>query len=206
VLTLSHCLLDSFNCRRVLPGRRIYCSDPTWENHGRVVADAGLGELLSYRYWNAASKGLDFEGFCTDLRSMPEGSIVLLHACAHNPTGVDPDHAQWAAIADVIADRKLVPWFDMAYQGFATGDLDADAWAVRHFTERGMNMCVFSRQRHISLVFEFGCDVRFADYLAGLSTKASRRILGSTVSELGLYTWLHRTQRRRWRCFRSLKI
>lgn len=67
---------------------------------------------------------------------MPEGSIVLLHACAHNPTGVDPTREQWAAIQALMAERKLLPWFDCAYQGFASGDPDADAWAVRMFQEK----------------------------------------------------------------------
>jgi len=75
-------------CRRTLPGRRVFCSDPTWENHGKVLADAGYGSALeSYRYYDPKTCGLDFEGFTADLKAMPEGSIVLLHACAHNPTG-----------------------------------------------------------------------------------------------------------------------
>lgn len=100
--------------KRTLPGRRIFCSDPTWENHGKVIADAGAGVLETYRYWDAASCGLDEGGLMADLEAMPEGSIVLLHACAHNPTGVDPTHAQWEAIADVMARRRLLPWFDIA--------------------------------------------------------------------------------------------
>ncbi len=128
--------------KRILPNRRIFCSDPTWENHGKVVADAGAGMLEYYRYWDAATRGLDFDGMIADLNAMPEGSIVMLHAVAHNPTGVDPTRDQWKTIADVMAARKLFPWFDIAYQGFASGDLEEDAWSLRMFTERGFEMVV----------------------------------------------------------------
>jgi len=100
--------------KRTLPGRRIFCSDPTWENHVKVVADSGAGTLESYRYWDAGSRGLDEAGLLADLRAMPAGSLVLLHACAHNPTGVDPTRSQWEAIAGVMAERRLLPWFDIA--------------------------------------------------------------------------------------------
>ena len=73
--------------KRTLHGRRIFASNPTWENHGKVVADAGAGQLEYYRYYDTATRGLDMDGMLADLRMMPEGSIVLLHACAHNPTG-----------------------------------------------------------------------------------------------------------------------
>ena len=76
------------------------------------------------------------------LRSAPEGSIILLHACAHNPTGVDPTRDQWKQIATVIRERAHFPFFDCAYQGFASGDLEADAWAVRYFVEQGFELCV----------------------------------------------------------------
>ena len=100
--------------KRTMPGRRVFCSDPSWENHGKVVADAGLGVLEAYRYYDAATSGLDEAGLLEDLRAMPEGSIVLLHGCAHNPTGVDPTHEQWVTIADVCQERSLFPWFDLA--------------------------------------------------------------------------------------------
>eukprot|EP00158_Paraphelidium_tribonemae_P000225 Partr_v1_DN20052_c0_g2_i1_m21361 putative Aspartate aminotransferase len=128
--------------KRTLPGRRIFCSDPTWENHGKVLADAGAGKLESYRYYDAGTCGLDEAGLLGDLRAMPEGSIVLLHACAHNPTGVDPTQEQWKAIADIMEQRSLLPWFDIAYQGFASGDPETDAWAVRYFASRGFEMLV----------------------------------------------------------------
>ena len=128
--------------RRLLPGRRIFCSDPTWENHAKLVADCGAGMLEFYRYYDAASRGLDAAGLMADLEAMPEGSVVLLHAVAHNPTGVDLSRAQWAAVAEVVRRRRLFPWFDIAYQGFASGDPEEDAWAVRDFAARGLEMLV----------------------------------------------------------------
>jgi len=131
--------------RRLLPNSRVFCSDPTWENHGKVIADAGAGGSLGleyYRYYDPKTCSLDEEGFLSDLGAIPEGSVVLLHACAHNPTGVDPTREQWRRVGDLMKRRKLMPWFDIAYQGFASGDLDEDAWAVRHFLETGFEMIV----------------------------------------------------------------
>ena len=128
--------------KRLLPGRRVFCCEPTWENHAKVVADAGLGQLGALRYWDAASRGLDEAGLLADLEAAPEGSVVLLHAVAHNPTGVDPTREQWGRIADVMQRRALVPWLDAAYVGFASGDPDEDAWAVREFARRGFEMLV----------------------------------------------------------------
>ena len=135
--------LGALLIRRLLPaGTRVFVSDPTWENHGNLVGNAGLGALETYRYWDASTRSLDLAGMLADLRAVPEGSVILLHAVAHNPTGVDPTHEQWERIADVMAKRKLLPWFDVAYQGFASGDPDIDAWAVRLFVSRGFEMIV----------------------------------------------------------------
>lgn len=128
--------------KRLLPGRRIFCSNPTWENHGKVIHDAGLPELQYYRYYDPKTCGFDCKGMMEDLRSYPEGSIILLHAVAHNPTGVDPSQDEWKQIAQVMKERQLIPWFDCAYQGFASGDLDADAWSIRYFVEQGFEMFV----------------------------------------------------------------
>jgi len=78
-----------------------------------------------------------------DFKSAPEGSIFLLHACAHNPTGVDPTREDWKELAAVMKAKKHFPWFDSAYQGFATGNVDGDAWAVRYFVEQGFDVMVF---------------------------------------------------------------
>ncbi|XP_017097979.1 aspartate aminotransferase, mitochondrial isoform X2 [Drosophila bipectinata] len=110
--------------------REIYIPSPSWGNHVAIFEHAGL-PVKRYRYYNAASCDLDFNGMIEDLKKIPEKSIVLLHACAHNPTGVDPSPEQWKEISSVIKKQKLYPFIDMAYQGFATGDLDRDAQAVR---------------------------------------------------------------------------
>ena len=79
---------------------------------------------------------------CSTLESAPEGSIIVLHACAHNPTGVDPTQEQWKKIAEVIRAKKHFPFFDTAYQGFASGDLAKDGWAIRYFVEQGFELCI----------------------------------------------------------------
>lgn len=94
-------------------------------------------EVGSYKYFNPKTNGLDFEGMKSDLKTIPEGSIVLLHACAHNPTGVDPTLQQWQEISQICSQRSLFPFFDMAYQGFASGDPERDAQAVRTFVKDG---------------------------------------------------------------------
>jgi aspartate/tyrosine/aromatic aminotransferase len=126
--------------RRTLPGRPVYISSPTWENHGKVLADAGIADVRPYRYWDGATRGLDWAGLQADLEDAPEGALVLLHGCAHNPTGVDPSGAQWAALAALCARKRLLPWFDVAYQGFASGDLDADAAPLRAFAAAGLEL------------------------------------------------------------------
>jgi aspartate aminotransferase len=126
---------------KFLPGRTIYISDPTWGNHKAVFTNSGVKQK-DYRYFNAKTLGLDFEGFIEDLKKAPEGSIILLHACAHNPTGVDPTQEQWKVIADVIKSRNQVPFFDCAYQGFATGSLERDRFAMEYFANQGFEMFI----------------------------------------------------------------
>ncbi|KIJ21699.1 aspartate transaminase [Paxillus involutus ATCC 200175] len=122
---------------RHYPGSKIiYLPNPTWGNHIPLFKDSGL-EVRQYRYFDKKTVGLDFEGLKEDLKNAPEGAVVLLHACAHNPTGVDPTQAQWKEISDLIAEKKLFPFFDMAYQGFASGSTTRDAFAVRHFVSQG---------------------------------------------------------------------
>jgi aspartate aminotransferase len=116
--------------------RVVLVPEPTWSNHWNVFGDAGLA-VRGYRYWKPSTLGLDLEGMLADLRAAPKGSTVLLHACAHNPTGVDPTLDQWAQISDACEERGLRILFDSAYQGFASGDPERDAAAVRLFVERG---------------------------------------------------------------------
>jgi aromatic-amino-acid transaminase len=117
--------------RRFAPGADVYISDPSWENHRALFEGAGF-KVETYAYYDAATRGLDFDGMLASLTRMPAGSIVVLHACCHNPTGVDPTPAQWERILETVRARGLVPFLDLAYQGFGDG-LDADAQVVRRF-------------------------------------------------------------------------
>ncbi|KAI4337475.1 hypothetical protein L6164_015888 [Bauhinia variegata] len=121
--------------------RIVYLPQPTWGNHPKVFTLAGLS-VKTYRYYAPATRGLDFEGLLEDIGSAPSGSIILLHACAHNPTGVDPSPDQWEQIRQLIRSKALLPFFDSAYQGFASGSLDADAQPVRLFAADGGEMLV----------------------------------------------------------------
>jgi aspartate aminotransferase, mitochondrial len=97
-------------------------------------------EVIQYKYFDKKTNGLDFEGMINDLKKIPDESVVLFHACAHNPTGVDPTKAQWIELSELCKKKNLTPFFDMAYQGFASGDCDKDAFAVRHFVAEGHNI------------------------------------------------------------------
>ena len=117
----------------------IYIPSPTWGNHASIFGECGM-DVRRYRYYDYSTNRLDYDGLVEDLGNAPDGSVVLLHACAHNPTGCDPTPEQWDAISDVIADKGHVAFFDSAYQGFASGDAEADASALRAFVERGHNV------------------------------------------------------------------
>lgn len=133
----------------------VYVSAPTWENHNAVFSSAGFEDVRPYKYWDAEKRGLDLSGFLRDLESCPECSIFVLHACAHNPTGTDPTQEQWKRIAEVMMRRKLFAFFDSAYQGFASGNLDKDAWAVRYFVSKGIEMfCAQSFSKNFGLYNE----------------------------------------------------
>jgi len=126
--------------QRFMAGRTIYLPTPTWGNHNAIFKNAGV-PIKQYRYINK-QMGLDFDGMIADLKGAPDGSIILLHACAHNPTGVDPTMAQWKIIADTMQAKNMIPFFDSAYQGYASGDLATDALAVQHFEQRGFEMFI----------------------------------------------------------------
>ncbi|KAK9478634.1 pyridoxal phosphate-dependent transferase [Lipomyces japonicus] len=119
----------------------VYLSNPTWANHKQIFGNVGF-VVKEYPYFDSKTNGLDIDGFLSSLESAAAGSVILLHACAHNPTGVDPTEQQWKQIADVIVRKQLFPFFDCAYQGFASGDLDKDAWAVRYFLSLGIELLV----------------------------------------------------------------
>lgn len=121
--------------------RTVYLSNPTWANHNQIFDNVHLA-IKTYPYFSAKTKGLDFDGMIAALDSAADGSIILLHACAHNPTGVDPTREQWIQIAKTMRAKSHFPFFDCAYQGFASGDLAKDAWAVRYFVEQGFELCI----------------------------------------------------------------
>lgn len=126
---------------RFFPKKKVFLPNPTWANHKNVFHDSGI-ETVSYRYYDKTNIALDFDGLVEDLRNAENGSPVLLHACAHNPTGVDPTPEQWRAIAEVFQEKGHFPFFDMAYQGFASGDIARDAYAVRYFVEQGFQIAL----------------------------------------------------------------
>jgi aromatic-amino-acid transaminase len=116
-------------------GAKIAISNPSWGNHHVVFRTAGF-ELLEYRYYDPASHGLDFAGMLEDLGKLEPGTVVLLHACCHNPTGVDLDATQWQQVITLLQERRLLPFIDMAYQGFDQG-IEPDATAVRLLAASG---------------------------------------------------------------------
>jgi aromatic-amino-acid transaminase len=119
--------------RRVAPGSEVWISEPSWENHRQLFEAAGFS-VKSYAYYDPAAKGLDFEAMRRALSALPAGAIVVLHACCHNPTGADLSQEQWRAVLEIVRSRNLVPFLDLAYQGFADG-LEADAYPARLFAE-----------------------------------------------------------------------
>ncbi|WP_322060294.1 amino acid aminotransferase [Paraburkholderia sp. J63] len=122
--------------KRYFPQSQVWVSDPTWENHRFIFERAGF-TVNTYPYYDEATGGLKFDAMLSAIDALPAKSVVLLHACCHNPTGVDLDEAQWTRLIDVLQKRDLLPFVDMAYQGFGAG-LDADAFAVRELGRRGV--------------------------------------------------------------------
>jgi aspartate/tyrosine/aromatic aminotransferase len=125
---------------RAKPDATVWVSSPTWANHVPLLGGAGL-KLQPYSYYDEAARDLDFDGMLDSLRKVPRGDIVLFHTCCHNPTGIDPDELQWRAVADIVVERDLLPFVDIAYQGFATG-LDSDAFLIRELAGRVPEMIV----------------------------------------------------------------
>ncbi|MBU1329069.1 MAG: aspartate/tyrosine/aromatic aminotransferase [Gammaproteobacteria bacterium] len=128
--------------KRLLPDAVVAISDPSWENHRALFESAGF-PVHNYRYYDAFSNGVNRGGLLEDLRNLPARSIVVLHACCHNPTGVDLQPEDWAAVLDVLREREHVPFLDIAYQGFGDG-IEEDAAAVRLFAESDLTFFVSS--------------------------------------------------------------
>ncbi|EJM96285.1 amino acid aminotransferase [Herbaspirillum sp. YR522] len=121
---------------RFFPQPTIWIPDPTWDNHIGIFEGAGF-TTERYPYYDPQTKGLAFDAMLAKLDGLPRGAVVLLHPCCHNPTGVDPLREQWVQIIDLLQRRGLLPFFDLAYQGFAEG-LEQDVWPVRECVRRGM--------------------------------------------------------------------
>ncbi|MEY3791465.1 MAG: hypothetical protein RLZ09_2301 [Pseudomonadota bacterium] len=121
--------------KRFSPNAQVYISDPSWENHRALFESAGF-VVNNYPYYDTTTKGVNFDGMLASLQSMPAGSIVLLHACCHNPTGADLTDQQWAQVIQVVTQRGLVPFLDMAYQGFGDG-ITEDGKVVGMFAAAG---------------------------------------------------------------------
>ncbi|EPJ91843.1 MULTISPECIES: amino acid aminotransferase [Pseudomonas] len=128
--------------KQLQPNAVVAISDPSWENHRALFETAGF-PVQNYRYYDAASHDVNRAGMLEDLNALPAGSIVVLHACCHNPTGVDLTPADWQNVLDVVKAKGLIPFLDMAYQGFGDG-IDEDAAAVRLFAESGLSFFVSS--------------------------------------------------------------
>ena len=126
---------------RWFPNKTIYLPSPSWGNHTPIFKDSGL-EVKQYRYYDPKTISLDLDAMLEDIKAMPKNSIVLLHACAHNPTGVDPTQDQWHQISDAVKEGNHFVFFDMAYQGFASGDTVKDAYALRYFVDQGHSICL----------------------------------------------------------------
>ena len=126
--------------KRLSPNATVYISNPSWENHRSIFENAGL-KVDVYPYYDVATRGVDFPAMKAKLDTLPAGSIIVLHACCHNPTGADLNEAQWREIIEVIQARGLVPFIDMAYQGFADG-IKEDALALNLFVASGLQFFV----------------------------------------------------------------
>ena len=163
---------------RASPDAAVWVSEPTWANHVPLLGGAGL-TLKPYPYYDTENHVIKIDEMLATLRTAPAGDIVLLHACCHNPSGLDPSEDDWRAITDVIVERNLVPFIDMAYLGFSNG-LDSDAFAVRHMAGRVREMIVST-----SCSKNFGL---YRDRVGTLSLlaadSATRDIAGSQVNNL----------------------
>lgn len=128
--------------RRLLPNAKLYISDPSWENHRALFETAGFA-VETYTYYDPATRGVNFDGMKAALNALPANTVVLLHACCHNPTGADLTVEQWKEVVNIVKARDLVPFIDMAYQGFAEG-VEPDGIAPRLFADAGLDLFVSS--------------------------------------------------------------
>ena len=164
------------------PTATVWVSDPTWPVHIPLMGSVGL-QFKTYRYYSSEMKGLDFDAMISDLQEARSGDVVLLHGCCHNPSGVDPTKEQWATLAELLAERQLLPMIDFAYQGMGAG-LDEDAAGIRTVLERVPEMIIavsssknigLYRERAGAVVF-VGGDARAAEAMASQAVSAARRV------------------------------
>ena len=156
--------------RRLLPQSQVWISDPSWENHRALFENAGF-MVNAYPYYDAISHGINFSGMIKSLKAIPAGSIVVLHACCHNPTGVDLSAAQWTEVIDAVVSGGLMPFVDIAYQGFDDG-IEPDGEVVRRFAQAPCPVFVSnSFSKSFSL---YGERVGALSVVAGDSAEAAR--------------------------------
>lgn len=159
--------------KRYFPGARVWVSDPTWENHIAIFEGAGF-EVSTYPWFDDETNGVRFEAFLEKINTLPERDIVLLHPCCHNPTGADLSDAQWDEVVKVLKARNLIPFLDIAYQGFGAG-IEEDAYAIRAIANAGMPMLV---SNSFSKIFSL-----YGERVGGLSivcedAETASRVLG----------------------------
>jgi aromatic-amino-acid transaminase len=159
--------------KRYFPDSEVWVSDPTWENHIAIFAGAGFN-VHTYPYFDEATRGVNFDAMLSSLKQLPACSIVLLHPCCHNPTGADLTHAQWDEVIEVLIARDLIPFLDIAYQGFGAG-IEDDAYAIRAIASTGLSALV---SNSFSKIFSL-----YGERVGGLSivcedAEAAGRVLG----------------------------
>jgi aromatic-amino-acid transaminase len=158
--------------RMLAPGAQVWISEPSWENHRALFEAAGF-KVQAYPYYDPATRGLKFEAMLSTLQSLPAGAVVVLHSCCHNPTGVDLGQEQWRKVLEAVQSRALLPFLDLAYQGFAEG-IDADAYAPRLFA-RAMSPIFLSSSFSKSLSL-YGERVGAFSLVAGSADEAARAL------------------------------
>jgi aromatic-amino-acid transaminase len=158
--------------KQLSPEAQVWISDPSWENHRALFEGAGF-KVNSYPYYDAATRGLKFEAMLAALDALPAGAIAVLHSCCHNPTGVDLSQEQWRKVLAVVQARNLVPFLDLAYQGFAEG-IDADAYAARLFA--GAMSPVFLSSSFSKSLSLYGERIGAFSLVAGSADEAARSL------------------------------
>lgn len=151
-LSVGAFFLASFMDRKTTA---LYLSRPTWPNHINIFDAAGWENIREYSYYDPERKSLDFEGYKRDILDAPSGSVFVVHACAHNPTGVDPSREQWEELVELYTQKDHIVFFDCAYLGYASGSLDDDAFSVRLFARKGLQfLCAQSFSKNLGLYSE----------------------------------------------------